>query len=97
MDGRERNEKKEEDRVGVEDDVDAAGVWLIRDCRDIPEDLFFSSSLSPYQDGVVTAGSHTIERPANRTAMGVKSLWKLLTPVGRPVLYFLLAVFANCH
>ena len=37
-DGLERNEKKEEERVGAED-VDAVGVWLIRDGRDIPEGL----------------------------------------------------------
>ena len=91
-DGLERNEKKEEERVGAGDDVDAVGVWLIRVGRDIPEDPFLSSSsLSADQDqgGVVTtAGSCTIVN--HPTTMGVKSLWKLLTPVGRPVLYFFL-------
>jgi hypothetical protein len=38
-DGLERKEKKEEERAGAEDDVDAEGVWAFRDGRDIPEDL----------------------------------------------------------
>lgn len=99
-DGLERNEKKEDERVGAED-VDAEGEWPLRDGRDIPEDLFRSSSLSPNQNGVVTAGRLSdLRAPVNHpTTMGVKSLWKLLTPVGRPVLYFFPnpLFFANSH
>lgn len=61
--------------------------------------MVLSSSLWPEQDGVVTAGAVSTEDDLSQrasvdrlTAMGVKSLWKLLTPVGRPVLYFSLAI-----
>ena len=91
FDGFERNEKKEEERAGVEDGVDAEGEWLI-DGRGIPEDPLLVVVVVPEQDGVVTIAGCSADdlcalnpRPAT---MGVKSLWKLLTPVGRPVLYF---------
>ena len=56
FDGLERNEKKEEERAGVEDDIDAVGEWLV-DGRDIPEDPLPLVVVVPEQDGVVVGYS----------------------------------------
>ena len=87
MDGLERNAKKEEERAGVGDDANAVGVGLVEG-RDIPEDTLVV--VVPKWDGAVTTrGVDDLRVSVNHlTTMGVKSLWKLLTPVGRPVLYF---------
>ena len=53
FDGFERNAKKEEERDGVEDDVDGV-CGLLGGVGDMVEEETLSSSLWPDEDGVVT-------------------------------------------
>ena len=96
----ERNEKKEEERVGAEDDVEAEGVWAFRDGRDIADDPFLSSSSSPKLSGVVTAGGCPIDAcPVSQSPdrHGCKVTLEIARPsrATGPVLISCFIIFAN--
>lgn len=112
FDGFERNAKKEEERDGVEDDVDGV-CGLLGGVGDMVEEepsrrrCGLTRTVSSLQSGgcalrtiylprvgSVHPRSATLSDSEWPTTMGVKSLWKLLTPVGRPVLYFLFVELA---